>query len=147
MVVGIACEQSMHILSCCSRLSLPPPGGPQAIILEADEPAGRCLAIENEVSCASTNNPGQPVCAWGNVLLQPCTLIDEAATLDQKWVHDNATGVIMPVGSRLGLGANLCMTMCTDDNFANGACGLVRNNVGAPCVMRCARLCHAVHGS
>ena len=99
--------------------------------MAATEVTGTCLAVESAVSCASVNNPGQPVCARQNVLLQPCTSPDELSSQDQRWVFDNATGVIMPVGNGAGLQAALCMTLCADDNFANGACSLVRNNVGA----------------
>lgn len=102
----------------------------QVAIFAAEDPEGMCLAIENQVSCRNVNFPGQSVCAWGNVMLQPCTQVDEVATLDQKWVYDSITGSIMPVGTREGLSANLCLTLCMDTNWANGACSLVANNVG-----------------
>ena len=104
----------------------------QVVILEVDNPSGLCMAVENVVSCVNVNDPGLPVCTWGNVILQPCTPQGETSTLDQQWVYDNSTGAVLAVGTSSGLAANLCLTLCQDRNPANGACSLVDNNVGVP---------------
>ncbi|KAK9796974.1 hypothetical protein WJX73_004151 [Symbiochloris irregularis] len=102
---------------------------PKEVILQSRELDNYCLAIENAVSCASINNPDTPVCVWHNVLLQPCAIVTELSSQDLRWVFDNSTGFVMPIGNRLGVQAGLCMTLCSDDSFTNSACSLVGSNV------------------
>ena len=90
-----------------------------------------CLAVENIVSCKTQLNQGAPVCAWRNVLLQPCMTQLEIASLDQIWVYDEGTGAMMASGG-FQISDNVCMEACTDRNYAQGACSLIDNNVGEP---------------
>ena len=49
----------------------------QVIYLQAGQ--DMCLAVENQVSCADQTRQGAVVCAWRNVMLQPCQPQTEAA--------------------------------------------------------------------
>ena len=99
----------------------------QPVYLQAS--TGMCLSLENEVSCKDQLQTGVPVCAWRNVMLQPCMQPRDAASLDQVWVLDEASSAVMAAGS-FQLGDNICLEACTDTNYGRGACSLIENNVG-----------------
>ena len=46
------------------------------------------------------------------------------------WVMDNSTGAVMAAGS-ISLADSVCLDACRTTSYAQGACGLVANNVGA----------------
>ena len=98
--------------------------------------AGMCLAVENAVSCADQQRPGLPVCAWRNVLLQPCVPTSDTGSLDQVWVLEEGTRAMMALGS-FQVADSICLEACTDRNYGHGACSMVDDNVGEAlaCVM------------
>ena len=93
-----------------------------------------CLSIENQGSCQSSEsnsgvlNQGTTVCVWQNALLLPCWALGSQASADQQWVYDNSTGLI--VLALVDTTQNICLDLCQDNSFANGACSLQDNNVG-----------------
>lgn len=96
---------------------------------------GTCLSIENQASCQSSQdtgssvivNPLSTVCVWKNALLQTCWIAGSDASADQQWIHDNTTGIIVLATDPR---QNVCLELCVDNSFANGACSLTESNVG-----------------
>ena len=96
----------MHASSCCAETQ----GWQAAMQLPMDE-SGMLTPLSDSETGA-----------------QPCSR--SGAGWDQMWVMDNSTGAVMAAGS-ITLADSVCLEACRSTSYAQGACGLVDNNVGA----------------